>query len=84
MKLIDRLNDKLNYNQEMCWLFSILLFIFFVSAVLTVKNIQAMIYFSFLGSICLGIAAAYFIYKRDDDPEQGYKVRDKIRGWFKK
>ncbi len=70
MKIIVRLNEKLNYNQEIFYLTVILSIIFSLT-----NNRE-------LAAIFFGAAGAYFIYNRNDDAAYGYKVRDKIRGWF--
>lgn len=76
MRWITRLNEKLNYNQEMFMLFAAITFTFTIA---TLKNSM----FFYIASICLGITTGYFIYHRNDDMEHGYKVRDKIRGWIR-
>ena len=84
MSLMDQLNNRFNYNQEMYWLFIILTFIFGITANIFLNNNskgEAFI-FLILGTLCLGIAASYYIYNRNDDILYGYKVRDKILSWF--
>lgn len=80
MKIIDRLNEKMNYNQETFWLFIILSIIFSTTSYILIKYYAADPFiFIVLAAFCWGIAIGYFFYNRNDDITHGYKLRDKIR-----
>ena len=86
MSIINKLNDRLNYNQEVYYLSIVLVIIFGSAAFITIRKamIQLSLFFSFMFTFCIGIAAASFIYNRDDNFYYGYIVRDKILGWFRR
>ncbi len=81
MGIIDQLNNRMNYNQEVYILFLCLTLIFGVSN--NFFNSKGLIFITLImGTFCLGISVSYYIYNRDDDIVYGYKVRDKILSWF--
>jgi len=86
MNWIKKLNEKMNYNQEMFILFGTLTLIFLAAGNIFIglDNKISSDYFVVLASITFGIAGGYFIYNRNDDPAHGYKVRDKIRRCWKR
>ncbi len=85
MNWINKLNDKLNYNQEMLILSWIIFIIFGItSIILFSESYKPSLMFLILTTLFLGISISYYLYNRNDDPEYGYKVRNKIRSWFGK
>lgn len=84
MGLIQRLNEKLNYNQEM-FILSFTMFIIFAIPIRFIAKDYFIIAisFSWLCFFFTGIFVAYWIYNRNDDKAYGYKVRDKIRRFWK-
>ena len=84
MRWITRLNEKLNYNQEMNFLFSLLALVFSIAGNLILDtNFVLSILCIIFTCLCFGIVLGYYIYNRNDDMAHGYKVRDKIRSWFR-
>jgi len=85
ISLIKKLNKKLNYNQEMFCLSLIITFIFCITGIIfSETDIRISAMFIIAGTFCFGITTAYWIYNRNDDQAYGYKVRDKIRGYWKR
>lgn len=83
MGLINQLNNKLNYNEEVYWMFIILIVVFGITSnIMFNSNKGTSFIFLIMGTLCLGIAISYYLYNRNDDVMYGYKVRDKILGWF--
>ncbi len=81
MGIIDRLNERLNYNKEMQILFASLSLTFIIMFRF-INDDSGFIIFLMLAVFFLGMGASYHIYKRDDDRAYGYYIRDKIRKLF--
>lgn len=85
MKWIDRLNNKLDYNEEIFILSYIVGVILFLSAGFLFRTymIGALVLIG-IAIYVLGIATAFILYEKAEFVTNGIELRDKIRRLFRR
>ena len=85
MKIINKLNEKLDYNKEIFILAYIVGLILFLSSGFLFRTyLFGAVLFILIGAYALGIATSYYIYEKAEYVTYGIKIRDKIRRMFRR